>query len=605
MRKRIFLLLLTFITSLILVVPQKVNAIDNCTQQLSIRFLVDGKPANSVDIDSSHSFDVQVTDSEKLANKSYSVVAIGKNNEMITALGTVSNIQPQITVSGSNSSLINRSFTLRLYDLAVPQCFASNAIPAKITQAQSSDTPGTTPAPGEDTSSGNEPFAEITNPSNGFVDANTASVTIAFHNLPGDVKFCLLSDQQKCIDNVIKKDGKLMRSADQIKFSTSGSEGTVTVCGDHEDKVKVCDTDGKDYFHAGNIYRIGAYQIKDDYPVRLAMAEFYVYHFYPKVEILDGLVFERNPEYGVSDKSLIKFDSEGEKNTEELASELEKKGWIKVKNPPQIILSNRLERGGKNSNNYQLVMEGIDNSYGNASLINTGIGEKCVEVEKDGNSSKTVSFSNSDSRATFAPGEYVIKVNEQINDKGRLSLAFRGKIDSCQGGFTYYEIPYTVVLEDGKLVGYINPNQIEVDPNNSEFAKIVANQRLALPCSKWVDAAGKEINLTYDVGLDEDPPPGIRCAEYETGLGYSFATRPTEFITTLGRVLLSIGTVGAFALMIYSGYIILLSRGDKEKIAHAREILTSAVTGLVFLILSIAILEIIGIDILHIPGFMR
>ena len=49
----------------------------------------------------------------------------------------------------------------------------------------------------------------------------------------------------------------------------------------------------------------------------------------------------------------------------------------------------------------------------------------------------------------------------------------------------------------------------------------------------------------------------------------------------------------------------MVSRGDKEKLAGARETLTSAIVGLLFIVLSIVILEIIGVDILRIPGFSR
>lgn len=47
------------------------------------------------------------------------------------------------------------------------------------------------------------------------------------------------------------------------------------------------------------------------------------------------------------------------------------------------------------------------------------------------------------------------------------------------------------------------------------------------------------------------------------------------------------------------------SQGDHEKVKEAREILTSAIIGLLFLIFSLVILEVIGVDLLHIPGLHR
>ncbi len=47
------------------------------------------------------------------------------------------------------------------------------------------------------------------------------------------------------------------------------------------------------------------------------------------------------------------------------------------------------------------------------------------------------------------------------------------------------------------------------------------------------------------------------------------------------------------------------SSGNPEKVQAAREQLTSAVVGLLFIIFSITILQVIGVDILHIPGLNK
>jgi len=45
------------------------------------------------------------------------------------------------------------------------------------------------------------------------------------------------------------------------------------------------------------------------------------------------------------------------------------------------------------------------------------------------------------------------------------------------------------------------------------------------------------------------------------------------------------------------------SQGSPEAVKSATEQLTSAIIGLLFIILSFVILQIIGVNILHIPGF--
>ena len=70
---------------------------------------------------------------------------------------------------------------------------------------------------------------------------------------------------------------------------------------------------------------------------------------------------------------------------------------------------------------------------------------------------------------------------------------------------------------------------------------------------------------------------------------------------------LGIGLAGVSALLciIYSAFILQLSANNPEKIKHAQEMMTSCITGLIIIIFSVFILNVIGVDILRIPGFAR
>jgi len=61
----------------------------------------------------------------------------------------------------------------------------------------------------------------------------------------------------------------------------------------------------------------------------------------------------------------------------------------------------------------------------------------------------------------------------------------------------------------------------------------------------------------------------------------------------------------AFLLILKGGYQIMFSQGNPESITDGRDTIVAAVSGLVVIILSVAILEIIGVEILNIPGFGR
>jgi len=58
----------------------------------------------------------------------------------------------------------------------------------------------------------------------------------------------------------------------------------------------------------------------------------------------------------------------------------------------------------------------------------------------------------------------------------------------------------------------------------------------------------------------------------------------------------------ALLLMIYGSFLITTSAGNPDKAKTGREVITAAISGLIFTIFSLFLLRFIGIDILHIPG---
>jgi len=86
----------------------------------------------------------------------------------------------------------------------------------------------------------------------------------------------------------------------------------------------------------------------------------------------------------------------------------------------------------------------------------------------------------------------------------------------------------------------------------------------------------------------------IGCIPFMTGNVF------IRFILSWG-----IGIAGgiAFILIIVAAFQIITSSGDPKKLQAGRELMTSAIAGLVLLIFSVLILRIIGVNILGIPGF--
>jgi len=86
-----------------------------------------------------------------------------------------------------------------------------------------------------------------------------------------------------------------------------------------------------------------------------------------------------------------------------------------------------------------------------------------------------------------------------------------------------------------------------------------------------------------------------------TALG-CIPTEPTELIKWIFPYLLGFGGLAAFLLIVFAGIQIMTSSGNPEKLKAGKELITSAITGLIFIILSLFLLRVIGVDILHIPG---
>lgn len=113
-----------------------------------------------------------------------------------------------------------------------------------------------------------------------------------------------------------------------------------------------------------------------------------------------------------------------------------------------------------------------------------------------------------------------------------------------------------------------------------------------------IQAASKP--LPVDGSSSNEPCPNNRC---DTAIGQIDVSSPVGVVMRIFSTALSVGAMGALILIIYSGYKFLTSRANKEAVQGARETLTSAIVGLIFIVFSLVILSVIAGDIIKIPGF--
>ena len=112
--------------------------------------------------------------------------------------------------------------------------------------------------------------------------------------------------------------------------------------------------------------------------------------------------------------------------------------------------------------------------------------------------------------------------------------------------------------------------------------------------------AGAPTGGGTDAAKCDDGTVGI-----QTAIGCFHVLNPTPE-TFLGEILkwaVGVGAGIAFLLILYAGFMIMTSAGNPERLKAGQELLTSALSGLILLVLSIFVLKFIGVDILGLGKF--
>ena len=142
-----------------------------------------------------------------------------------------------------------------------------------------------------------------------------------------------------------------------------------------------------------------------------------------------------------------------------------------------------------------------------------------------------------------------------------------------------------------------------------ESCKIVTNN-IRLKCTEDDRESGASDDQPFEI-CNQIPEGGPRdkcltCFNQSgvwTAIG-CIDTSSTEGI--VGKLMtVGIGIAGGIALLMIlaAAFLFATSEGEPKRTSEAKEILTSAIIGLVFIIFSVTILQFIGVNILKIPGF--
>jgi hypothetical protein len=106
--------------------------------------------------------------------------------------------------------------------------------------------------------------------------------------------------------------------------------------------------------------------------------------------------------------------------------------------------------------------------------------------------------------------------------------------------------------------------------------------------------------------LTADPSKCNDCVTNKKGAWTALGCIPTDPSQLISQILgigIGIGGGVAFLLILFGGFQVLTSAGNPEHLNAGKELITSAIIGLLIIIFSLFILQFIGFKIFAIPGF--
>lgn len=107
------------------------------------------------------------------------------------------------------------------------------------------------------------------------------------------------------------------------------------------------------------------------------------------------------------------------------------------------------------------------------------------------------------------------------------------------------------------------------------------------------------LKLTFLFSFFVSSSPALAACD-RTGLGFCNDLPASELVSTVLTIAIGIGGGIAFLLLIYGGFRLVSSQGDPKALQDARSIITSAISGLLFIVFAVFILRLIGVSILGI-----
>lgn len=133
-----------------------------------------------------------------------------------------------------------------------------------------------------------------------------------------------------------------------------------------------------------------------------------------------------------------------------------------------------------------------------------------------------------------------------------------------------------------------------------------SNLPINIDANRQITAAGDTSGIKKGTVIQGGIGLQFCALDGKQGIQTALGCIPTDPSAFIGRLLtIGIGIAGgiAFLLILFGGFQILTSAGNPEHLNAGKELVSSAIAGLLLIIFSVFILRLIGVDILGIPDF--
>ncbi len=238
-----------------------------------------------------------------------------------------------------------------------------------------------------------------------------------------------------------------------------------------------------------------------------------------------------------------------------------------------------------------------DGSEENACYAKFDIGQNRCFVESGLKSSSVIALKAVGVQSGKQYGAFVTK-------KGETSPLNKTPVNGSGDSSGRFQVNYPQSLENGDYTFSLNDGSKNFCFYEFNVGSSERDLNLEDTYAKY-DTKCAGSNCVKSAGIPCDPETGQEGqGGVKTAIG-CFPTNPAGVIKAGVKIGVSAGGGIALLMMVFAAFRMITSAGNPETIKKGQEQFTSAVIGLLFIIFSVLLLEIIGVDILNLPGFNR